>query len=33
MAFQKLQNLERRLTKDPRVAIAYCEIIENNLSS
>ena len=27
MTFQKLQNLEKYLTKDPRVAIAYCEII------
>ena len=32
MVFQRLQNLEKRLTKDPSVAIAYCEIFEKYLS-
>ena len=31
MAFQRLQNLERHLTKDPDVAKAYSEIIEKHL--
>ena len=31
MAFQRLQNLERRLIKDPGVAKAYSEIIEKHL--
>ena len=32
LAFQRLQNLEKCLTKDPSIAIAYCEIIEKYLS-
>ena len=31
MAFQRLQNLEKRLTRDPEVASAYGEIIEKYL--
>ena len=33
MAFQRLQNLERSLIKDPDVAKAYSEIIEKHLKS
>ena len=31
MAFQRLQNLEKHLTRDPEVASAYGEIIEKYL--